>query len=684
MRTILCTPIAALALLLANPLHAAAPLPATPQPAATQPAGATSSAQQVIPVRDFVRDDSFDIVKLSPSGKYIARTVNIGEKTVLVVQQRSDGKISGHFNLAGKTQVEDFWWVNDNRLIISEGERFGLLEKPRPTGELYVMNADGSGQDILVGWRAGQNTTGTHITAGKEREAVAAFMDASRLPNEPNKVIVAVVPLQGESQFTQAEEMDVNTGRRTVVANAPVRNANFTVDRQGKVRFAEGSGADNLSKTYYRDADGSDWQLLNDESVSNHQLTPMGFSADGHTAYLEQQEAKGPDGVYAFDTTTRKMQLQLRDPVADPVRYLHGPNNELIGVEYADAKPRTVFFDETSALAKAYRSLEASFPDQAVVITDYTSDGKLALVLTYSDRSPGDYYLFDLDSKKAVHLISHRDWIDPDRMGESSPVTLKARDGIVLHGFLTLPQGSNGKNLPLVVNPHGGPFGISDAWRFNPEVQLLASRGYAVLQVNYRGSGDLGRDFMHLGYRQWGGAMQDDVTDATRWAIAQGIADPHRICIYGASYGAYAALMGVAKEPDLYRCAIGYVGVYDLEAMYHAGDIQDTHSGTNYLKDALGEQNLEAISPVHLADRIKVPVMLVAGKEDKRAPPVHTEEMRGALQAAGKSVDTKIYDQEGHGFFIEADREDFYTRMLAFLDKNIGAGVAAASAGSTP
>lgn len=471
--------------------------------------------------------------------------------------------------------------------------------------------------------------------------------------------------------------MDVESGRRTLVATAPVRRAGFTTDPQGKVRFATGSGVDNLSQTYYRDADSTDWQLLNDESKSDRILTPVGFSADGHTAYLEQEEATGPNGIYAFDTATRKMRLQLRDRVADPSRFLYGPNRDVIGAIFGGGKPKAVFFDENSELAKEFRSLEASFPDQAIVISGYTGDGKIALVFVYSDRSPGDYYLFELDNKKASHLISHRDWIDPDRMGEERPVTLNARDGVALHGFLTLPPGSTGKNLPLVVNPHGGPFGPSDEWGFNWEVQLLASRGYAVLQVNYRGSGGFGRDFTHKGYKQWGGAMQDDLTDATKWAIAQGIADAHRICIYGASYGGYAALMGVAKDPSLYRCAVGYVGVYDMPTMYGAGDIQGTHSGTNFLKNTLGEQNLEAISPDHLADRITVPVMLVAGKEDQRAPAKHTEMMRDALLRIGKPVDAKIYDAEGHGFFIEADKEDFYNRMLAFLDRQIGTGTAA-------
>jgi dienelactone hydrolase len=515
---------------------------------------------------------------------------------------------------------------------------------------------------------------GSHITVAKKQERVGAAL-IEGWHKDPDKVLVSVWDLGG-GPFTRVEEMNVESGRRSPVTHVPVERADFVVDDQGVVRMAMGAGVDNLSKTYYRDGSGAEWQLINDEGASGHRLEPLGFSADGHTAYLDQEEAKGPDAIYAFDATTHKMRLQLRDPDADPGRILRGPKHEVIGTQYLAGKPRTVFFDENSSVARLYHSLEASFEDQTVVLENFTADGNLALVRTYSDRSPGDYYLFDMVNKKAEHMISHRDWIDPDRMGIERPISFAARDGVVIHGYLTLPQGSNGKNLPLVVNPHGGPFGISDRWGFNGEVQLLASRGYAVLQVNYRGSGGFGRDFQHSGYKQWGGKLVDDVTDATNWAIQQGVADAHRICIYGASYGGYAALMGVAREPSLYRCAIGYVGVYDMQAMYHAGDISDSKFGENFLKDTLGDQNLEAISPDRLAARITVPVMLVAGHEDVRAPPKHTELMRDALQKAGKQVDAKIYDGEGHGFFIEADREDFYTRMLAFLDRNIGASAA--------
>jgi dipeptidyl aminopeptidase/acylaminoacyl peptidase len=229
--------------------------------------------------------------------------------------------------------------------------------------------------------------------------------------------------------------------------------------------------------------------------------------------------------------------------------------------------------------------------------------------------------------------------------------------------------------LPLVVIPHGGPFGIYDVWGFDTDAQMLAAAGYAVLQPNFRGSGNHGRAFEQAGAGQWGKAMQDDVTDATRWAIEQGIADPKRICIHGASYGAYAALMGAAREPELYRCASGYIGVYDLPLMHTRGDVQKRRSGETYLREWIGPaESLRGVSPVNLAGQIKAPVFLAAGGEDQRAPIAHTERMQKALQKAGVPVETLTFKTEGHGFYDPEHRKEYYARLLAFFDKHLGNG----------
>jgi len=270
-------------------------------------------------------------------------------------------------------------------------------------------------------------------------------------------------------------------------------------------------------------------------------------------------------------------------------------------------------------------------------------------------------------------MLSRGAWIDPAKQAEMRPVSFASRDGLKVHGYVTLPPGKGENRLPMVVMPHGGPFGVQDIWKFNKDAQLLAAAGYAVLQVNFRGSGGYGGAFTQAGARQWGLKMQDDLTDATRWAIQSGLADPSRICLYGASYGAYASLMGVAKEPALYRCAAGYVGVYDLPMMHTRGDTQQAKWGRNYIKDWIGEPaSLAAVSPTQLADRIKAPVFLAAGGEDERAPIQHTELMERRLKAAGVPVESLYFRTEGHGFYKPEHQKEFYSRLLAFLGRHLG------------
>ncbi len=632
---------------------------------------AATAYAQGVDVRPYVKDDRFGTIKLSPTGEYYAATVPLEDRTALAILRRSDNKVTGNFTMTENTHVEDFVWVNDTRVLIGISEKFGALDEPQGTGEIYAINADGTQADLLVGFRVAGGGLGTKIQP-KKVERVAAFL-VDDLPGDDRNVLISVRPFASDA-FSRVDKMDVYTGRRVTVAQSPVRNASFTTDNAGVVRFASGAGVDMVQKTYYRRAAGDPWVLVNDESASGHAEYPLGFSVDNATAYLQVEEREGPDSLVAFDVQSQARARVLRDAVNDPARVLYASTSRVpVGALFADGMPRTAFIDNGSTEARLYRSLEAAFAGQTVLVTSRSKDGKLVLVQTRSDRNPGDYYVYDTEAKKAAYVISRREWFEPDAMATARPITVKARDGLELGGYLTLPKGASGKGLPMVVLPHGGPFGIHDMWGFDPEAQMLAEAGYAVLQVNFRGSGGRGRAFLDAGARQWGGTMQDDVTDATRWAIAEGIADPKRICIYGASYGAYAALMGAVREPSLYACAAGYVGVYDLPAMLKTGDIQRRGSGDTYLRDWLGSgPALAAASPNRMADRIRVPVLLAAGGRDERAPIEHSKLMERALTSAGKQVETLYYPNEGHGFYKPEHRIEFYTRLLAFLKNSLG------------
>jgi dipeptidyl aminopeptidase/acylaminoacyl peptidase len=257
-------------------------------------------------------------------------------------------------------------------------------------------------------------------------------------------------------------------------------------------------------------------------------------------------------------------------------------------------------------------------------------------------------------------------------MAAAEPVSIPVRDGTAVPGYFTAPRRSAGSPPPLIVLPHGGPHGVRDHWDFDPEVQLLAAAGFAVLRVNYRGSGGYGAAFQAAAYGRWGELPIDDLVDAARWATGTGRADAGRVCLYGASFGGYAALRASARAPDLFRCAVGYAGVYDLALMRRSGDIQERRLGRGFLDVAVGtdESALRAASPVSAAQEIRAAVLLAHGAKDQRAPLAHAEAMRAALIAAEHPPEWLVEPAEGHGFHDPRARERFYARLLEFLVKN--------------
>lgn len=649
--------------------------------AAAGMSGAVLAAEGPVDVQAYVKRDRFGDIKISPTGDYYAATLKETDYTSVVILRRADKQFTANIG-GGTAHANEFEWVSPERVVVSIAEQWGALETPRITGELFAANADGSHRGLLVGQRVA-NKIGTRIQDKKSESVVARLQDD--LAGDDRNIIVSIEPFTAEP-FSRAERMDVFSGRRTLIARAPVGRADFAVDNSGEVRFAVGRDIGNASKLYYRAA-GSDvdaeWTLVNDENVTGRSESAIGFSADNKIAYLWAEQNQGPDAIVAYDTTTQARTTVLRDDNVDPARIIYRNGTRIpIGAFFMDGRSRTEFFDKTAPEARLYRSLEAAFKGEAVRITSQTSDGRLAVVEVSSDRNPGDFYLFDTVAKKADHIFSRSEWLDRAQSASMQPVALKARDGLDLHGYLTTPAGSSGKNLPLVVMPHGGPFGVQNDWTFTTDAQVLARAGYAVLQLNFRGSSGYGKAFLEAGARQWGQAMQDDLTDATRWAIQQGVADAGRVCIYGASYGAYAALMGVAKEPDLYKCAVGYVGVYDL--VMRKNDLAgDAKWAGNWAVAWMGEADkLASISPTNLADRIKAPVFLAAGGEDWVVPLAQSKKMESALKKAGVPVETLYIATEGHGFYTVEHKHEFYTRLLAFLSRHLGGAVAANDSGA--
>lgn len=628
-------------------------------------------AQTVKPhdIEDFIREDKFRDIAVSPKGTYIAVTVPAEDKTVLLLLKPGDSNPPTRINVAGKkTHIVDVIWVSDDRLIYSVALKDQLDERPSYTGELFAINADGSKSKQLAGYiRDDAMIVGR---AGGQAAKETVFMSIiNTLPDDDENVIASVY--RNGSDYTTVERVNVYSGTRSRLSQAPVTNANFITDNTGFARFVVGARKDQFSRLYHRKSEDDKWELINDEGVSGKVVSPIGFSADNSVAYLVSQEKTGPDVVLEYDVATGTSKVVARDALADPTGRINAVGKRhIIGVYYAGSTPRYEYFAPDSADAKAHRALQKAFPGQVIVARSEATAKKEVLIYAYGDREPGGYYAMNLETRKVSPVMYTADWLDPQRLGTMRDMVFEARDGRKIPVLLTLPPGSNGKNLPLVVHPHGGPY-AGDEWSYNVDVQVLAAHGYAVLQVNFRGSTGYGREHEFAGYKQWGLKMQDDLTDATRWAIAQGVADKDRICIFGASYGGYASLMGVAKEPALYKCAVGQVGVYDL-GRFKSEDSLRSDNLRRYHEEVMNDGELSPLSPNHIADRIKVPVFLTSGHEDARVPIEHSEMMETALKKAGVPVETLYFKTEGHGIYKLEHRREFYAKLLMFLQKNIG------------
>ncbi len=630
----------------------------------------SSASMAQVDVSPFVTYGTYGAIKISPTGEFYATTVHLVDRTALVIIRRSDMQMTARVSGVAHSDVADFRWVNDERVVVSMAEKFGSLDQPLATGELHAMNADGSGGQLLVGHSDPKLGPGAQRIGVLDGYSFAHLVDD--LADDARGVLIGLAELGNATPWTRIERLDVYNGRRRLVTRAPIQRARFVTDSEGSVRFARGFANDNTSKLYYREGNAAQWRLLHDQAQSGHDEIPLGFSADGKTVFLRVGHEAGPDSIVALELASAKRSEVLRDAVVDPYEIQYDQNRVPVGASFMRGQLRTVFFDEQGKPAKLQRMLEKAFPGSAVRITSSTRDGSLSVLGVSSDRDAGAFYLFDHQSKAAHFIFNIRDGVDPAQMGTSKSIEFKARDGLELYGHLTLPKGASDKApLPMVLLPHGGPFGVFDDWEFDTDTQLLARAGYAVLRVNFRGSGNFGHAFQLSGAREWGGRMQDDLSDATRWAIEQRIADPKRICIVGTSYGAYAALMGLAREPGLYRCAVGYAGVYDLPTL-HKADSRHAKWTRAWVEQWIGSDNLQSRSPNRLADRIKAPVFLAAGGEDKTAPIQHSRMMERALLAADVPVETLYFDSEGHGFYTAEHRRAYYVKLLDFLSRYLG------------
>jgi len=600
----------------------------------------------LIPMKDFFRNPQKIGFSLSPDGTHFAFlqswedrlnifTQKIGEEKEIRITESSERDIAGYL------------WANDQRIVYAQDDAGDENFK------LYAVDIDGSDRKILTPF-----------------EEVRVLL-VDDLEDDPDEMLMTIN--YRDKRLFDVYRININNGEMEMVAKNPGNIVGWLTDHDGKLRIATTSDGVNKS-ILYREKESDPFEVMITTSFKET-LAPLFFTFDNQYLYISSNLDRDKQAIFKYDIVHHQFLEEIYShPEVDVSTLLKSEKQKKItGVAYFTDKRKYHFFDQERKTLQ--EELEQRFPGYEVVIADRSKDENKLIIVTYSDKVLEAYYFYDLITGEFKKIVEISPWLDEEFMADMQPIQYTSRDGLIIHGYLTLPRELPSKDLPVVINPHGGPW-ARDYWGYNPEVQFLANRGYAVLQMNFRGSTGYGRKFWELGFKEWGRKMQDDITDGVNWLTEKGIADPDRIGIYGGSYGGYAALAGLAFTPDLYACGVDYVGVSNILSWFEAIPLY-WEPLRDMFYEMVGDPEkemelLKAASPLFHVDNIKVPLFIAQGANDPRVPKAESDQMVEALKVRGIEVPYMVKENEGHGFANEENRFDFYRAMEKFLGKYLG------------
>lgn len=608
----------------------------------------TDSRPPELALEDFFKNPEKAYFKISPNGKYISYTApwesrmnifvqEVGQDTAVQITFEKDRDIAGYI-----------WGNNDQILYIKD-------EGGNEDYKLFAVNVDGENQKCLTCF-----------------EGVRTML-IDDLEDNPKEVIIGLnkrVPYVFDPY-----RLNIETGDLTLLAENPGNIVGWQTDHDGKLRLAYAlNGADQV--LLYRKSENDSFEEILTTSWRD-QFNAFFFTFDNEKLYAASNLGRDKLEVVIFDPETgEEVETIYRNDEVD-VSNLHysRKKQQITAASYTTDKRQYHFFDDEAAAM--FEFLHSQLPEYEIAIAGNDKEEKTLIIRTYSDRSRGAYYVFQVEDKKLQKIADVSPWLNEDHLAKMQPVSYKSRDGLTIHGYLTLPKAVDPKHLPVVIHPHGGPW-ARDHWGFNPEVQFLANRGYAVLQMNFRGSTGYGKEFWLKSVKQWGRTMQDDITDGAQWLIDEDIADPEKLAIYGGSYGGYAVLAGLAFTPDLYACGIDYVGVSNLFTFMET--IPPYWEPMRpQLYELVGHPKEDSLllaerSPALHAENIVAPLFIAQGANDPRVKKSESDQMVEAMRERGVEVEYMVKDNEGHGFRNEENRFDFYRAMESFLNSHIGDG----------
>jgi dipeptidyl aminopeptidase/acylaminoacyl peptidase len=636
------------------------------------------------PAGHFFDNPAFSQPKLSPDGKYLAfKGSNNGARTGLYALDLATRTVKGLMQY-GDVDIDSFEWVNNERLV------FDTRDSTVPPGDMnnapgmYAINTDGSAYRVLVD----RGYTPASETGSMIKQRILPYntylLGQQGAQNSEHIYVRRAYWNNATRELDYFDLLRLNTlNGKVEEVPRPAKVFNWLLDAAGEPRVAM-SDQGGTSSVHYREADGKTWRQLASfpsYGVSPGAFWPVGLNPDGKL-YVSSQAGKDKQALHLYDTAKGQMAGEALVSLADydysgQLVYSGG---KIVGLEVLSDARSVVWLDER--LKNIQTVIDAKLPGTVnLVRPPLRPQTPWMLVSSYSDKQPMQYSLYNADTQEVGLLGALHPAIDPAAMGQQDLVQVKARDGLTIPAWLTLPAGQS-KKLPLVLLVHGGPYVRGSEWGWNAQAQFLASRGYAVLEPEFRGSTGFGSRHFRAGWKQWGLKMQEDIADAAKWAIAQGHADPQRICIAGASYGGYAALMGLARNPELFKCGVEWVGVTDLALLYKDHWSFQSDSGKDWkqygLPQLVGDpvadaQQLHDTSPVNLADRIKQPLLMAYGSEDVRVPIPHGRAFHAAVKVHNPDAELVVYPGEGHGWQLQKNRIDFWTRVEKFLARHIGA-----------
>jgi len=600
----------------------------------------------LIPMEDFFRNPEQSGFQLSPNGEYIS-FMKPWERRMNIFVQKIGTEEAVRVTSATERDIPAYFWSGNERIVYLQDR--GGDENYR----LYTVSTDGAESRELTPF---ENTRVTIIDSLEEQDD-----------------FILIGMNRRDQRLFDVYRLNLETGELALLEENPGDIAGWMTDHDGKLRVAVRSDGVNTS-LLYRDKEDEPFRniLTTDfrESVS-----PLFFTFDNTKLYVASNLGRDKSAIFVFNPrTVEHEELLFEHPDVDVSSLFRSRKRKVItGTGFTTDRFRYHFFDEERAALQ--NELEERLPGDEVVVASMSRDETKVLVYAGSDRTRGTYFFFDRETKDFRKLAELAPWLPKERMAPMTPVSYVSRDGLTIHGYLTLPPGREPKNLPVVIHPHGGPW-VRDGWGFDPQVQFLASRGLAVLQMNFRGSTGYGRAFWEAGFKEWGRSMQDDVTDGVLWLVEQGIADPKRVGIYGASYGGYAVLAGLAFTPDLYACGVDYVGVSNIFTLLETIPPY-WELGRQMLYEKIGhpekdKELLKAASPVFHADRITAPLFVAQGANDPRVKKAESDQIVEALRSRGIEVEYMVKENEGHGFRNEENRFDFYRAMERFLATHLG------------